>query len=67
MSIRLGYISHVWNNALTDESDRFQHLLLGHACPLDPQQNMVDPEALVIEAQLLHTVIRAADDEALIA
>jgi hypothetical protein len=60
-------ISQVWNDALTDESDRFQYLLLGHPGPLHPQQKMVRPEALVVEAQLLHTIVRAADDEPLIA
>jgi hypothetical protein len=57
----------VWDNALTDESDRFQYLLLGHPSPLHPQQKMIRPEALVIEVQLLYTIIRAADDEPLIA
>jgi hypothetical protein len=34
---------------------------------LNPQQKMIRPEALMIEAQLLDTIIRAADDEPLIA
>jgi hypothetical protein len=67
MCICLLNIAQVWNNALTDESDRFQYLLLGHPSPLNPQQKMVRPEALAIEAQLLHTVIWAPDDEPLIA
>jgi len=67
MCICLLEIAQVWNNALTDESDRFQYLLLGHPGPLNPQQKMVRPEALAIEAQLLHTVIWAPDDEPLIA
>ena len=67
MCICLLDIAQVWNNALTDESDRFQYLLLGHPSPLNPQSKMVRPEALVIEAQLFHTAIWAPNDEALIA
>jgi hypothetical protein len=53
MCICLLDTAQVWNNALTNESDRFQYLLLGHPSPLNPQQKMVRPEALAIEAQLL--------------
>jgi hypothetical protein len=56
----------VRNDALTDESDRFQYLRFGHSSPLHPQQKMVGSQALVIKAQLLNTIIWAADDEPLI-
>jgi hypothetical protein len=58
--------SQVRNDALTDQSDRFQYLLLGRSSPLNSQQKMIGSEALGVETQLLDTIIWAAADEPLI-
>jgi len=66
MSIGLLHVPQAWNDALTEQLNGLQYLLLGHTCPLYPQQKMFRPESLMISQQLLHTIIGGPDDEPLI-